>query len=232
MVNAFSFCLYGPRNSRYYLPLLENIRIASQHFPDWKVYIYIAPDVDPEYVKVLESYSNVVLRPTGVRGDANMIRRFTAIDEPDVELMLVRDADSLIHWRDRWAISRFIEQPEYVAHTVRDHVDHTARLMGGLWGLRKSAGIVVADEYVVFKNNPVDFGIAHDQNFLRGIIYPKVSDRLLVHYSNGRIYEGERGEEFPFTWTNDMYCGRIEIPVTSPRRDDRIFKFIPTTRGR
>lgn len=232
MVNVFSFCLYGPRNARYYTPLLENIQIAAQYFPGWKVYIYIAPDVDPEYVRVLNSYTNVVLRPTGVQGEINMIHRFTAIDEPGVDIMMVRDADSLIHWKDRWAIQQFLQKPEYIAHTIRDHVDHTARIMGGLWGLRKSAGIVIADEYVAFKNNPTDFGIAHDQNFLSDRIYPKVLDRLFVHYSNRRLHVNERGEEFPFAWTNDMYCGRIESQVPTSQRSNRVFKFLPTSPGR
>jgi protein O-GlcNAc transferase len=230
MVNVFSFCLYGPNNPRYYIPLLENIQIVAQYFPGWKVYIYTGTDVDPEYIKVLQSYSNVVLRPTGIRGEANMIRRFMAIDEPDVDIMMVRDADSLIHWRDRWAIGRFISQPEYVAHTIRDHVDHTARLMGGLWGLRKSAGLVIADEYAMFKNNPVDFGIAHDQNFLSAQIYPKVLTRLFVHYSNGRTRAGEAGEAFPFAWSSDLFCGRIEYP--QQRDYYRPIKFLPTTHGR
>jgi hypothetical protein len=230
MVNAFSFCLYGGNNPRYYIPLLQNIQIVAQYFPEWKVYIYISPDVDPEYVKVLQSYSNVILRDTGVRGPINMIHRFMAINEPEVELMLVRDADSLIHWRDRWAIHQFLKQPECIAHCIRDHKDHLAFLMGGLWGLRKSAGLVMADEYTTFKNNPKDFGIAHDQSFLSSQIYPKVKDRLLVHYSNGLIFKGERGEEFPFAWTDSMYCGRIEIPP--PPQDKPVFKFLSTTRAR
>jgi hypothetical protein len=213
------------------MPLLENIQIVAQYFPGWKVYIYTGTDVDPEYIKVLQSYSNVVLFPTGVLGEANMIRRFMAIDEPDVDIMLVRDADSLIHWRDRWAIGRFVSQPQYVAHTIRDHEDHNARLMGGLWGVRKSAGLVIADEYTVFKSNPMDFGIAHDQNFLSARIYPKVLDRLLVHSSNRHTRKGEHVEEFPFAWSPDMFCGRIECPPP-PSNHRRVFKFLPTTHGR
>lgn len=230
MVNVFSFCLYGPRNQRYYRPLLQNIQTVAQYFPEWKIYIYIGSDVDPDYLKVLQTYSNVVLRATNVTGPINMIHRFMAIDEPEVELMLVRDADSLIHWRDRWAIYEFLKHPESVAHCIRDHKEHLAFLMGGLWGLRKSAGLVMSHEYTAFKNNPEDFGIAHDQNFLAGQIYPKVKDRLLVHYSNGLLRGGERGEEFPFAWTDEMYCGRIEIPP--PPQDKPVFKFLSTTRAR
>lgn len=234
MVNVFSFCLYGPRNPRYYIPLLENIQIIAQYFLGWKAYIYVAPDVDPEYVRVLETYSNVVLKPTGILGEPNMIRRFCAIDEPEVDLMMVRDADSLIHWRDRWAIYRFLEKTDFAVHTIRDHRCHTSRIMGGLWGMRKTAGLVIANEYAEYTRNPVDLGIAHDQNFLGAQLYPKIKDRLwvhcsegpLVHVSNGietvmssrRIFEGENGELIPFKWTETMYCGRVdrEQPAAKP----------------
>jgi hypothetical protein len=234
MVNVFSFCLYGPRNARYYRPLLENIQIVAQYFPDWKVYIYTGADVDSEYVKVLQSYSNVVLRPTGIVGEPNMIRRFLAIDEPDVDVMMVRDADSLIHWRDRWTIYRFLEQKDYVAHTIRDHRCHASRIMGGLWGIRKSSGIVISNEYVEYQKNPTNLGVAHDQNFLGSQLYPKIKDRLWVHYSEGplvhvsnnietimspqRILNGEHGEVIPFQWTENMYCGKVdqERPAAKP----------------
>ena len=246
MVNVFSFCLYGPRNPRYYSPLLENIQIIAQYFPDWKAYIYVGPDVDAVYLGVLRSYSNVVIRETGIVGSKNMIHRFCAIDEPEVEIMMVRDADSLIHWRDRWTIHRFLEKPEYVAHTIRDHRCHASLLMGGLWGLRKSAGLNVGQEYAEYSKNPLDLGVAHDQNFLGVQIYPKIRDRLWVHYSEGsldyvssggesqmnstRILNGEQGEMFPFKWTEAMYCGRVDGAYTPPPA--KPLGFLATTRVR
>jgi hypothetical protein len=211
MVNVFSFCLYGPTNSRYYVPLLENIQIVGTHFAGWRVRIYVAPDVDSEYKNVLKSYSIVDLRETGVTGPQNMILRFFAIDEPDVDLMIVRDADSLIHWKDRWAIYDFLNKPSFVAHTIRDHKDHTSRLMGGLWAIHKSCGFRVQDEYADFLTHPIDYGIAHDQNFLSAQLYPKVKDKLLVHYSNDRLKDGEIGLEFPFAWTEQLFCGQIAL---------------------
>lgn len=211
MVNVFSFCLYGPKNDRYYLGMQQNVLLALRYFPTWNVYVYIAPDVDPEMVQWLRSYHNVVLRETQMTGAINMIHRFYAIDEPGVDLMMVRDADSRIHWKDRWAIQEFVSDPRYVAHTIRDNVMHTAHMMGGLWGLRKSSGIVIRDVYASYKeDSTLGHRLAHDQNFLTDVIYPKVKDRLLVHYSNGRKMPGESGVEFPFHWTNDIYCGRIE----------------------
>jgi hypothetical protein len=84
--------------------------------------------------------------------------------------------------------------------------------MGGLWGIRKSAGLNIQEQYRAYLLNPKDMGIAHDQNFLSAHLYPLVKDRLLVHYSNEKRYSGEISEPFPFTWSDDVYCGRIEMP--------------------
>lgn len=211
MVNAFSFCLYGPENQKYYRGLLENIFLAGKYFPTWKVYVYYAPDVTEGMVNHLSLCTSVVLRPTGVLGAINMIHRFYAIDEPEVEVMLVRDADSRIHWKDRWAIREFVARTEFTAHTIRDNVEHTADMMGGLWGLRKSAGLTLHTEYAAYTEKPhLGHRVGHDQNFLSDVIYPKVLPTLLVHYSNKRIKKGEHAVEFPFVWSNDVYCGRVE----------------------
>ena len=223
MVNVFSFCLYGPDNPKYYVGLLENIFLAGKYFPDWKVYVYYGPDVTEKMINHLKVCSSVVLRETGEYGAINMIHRFYAIDEPDVQLMMVRDADSRIHWKDRWAIREFANHPEFVAHTIRDNIEHTADMMGGLWGIRKSSGLHLHTEYANYKEDTEKgHRNGHDQNFLSDVIYPKVVSRMLVHYSNNRRKLGEHAVEFPFDWTNDVYCGRVELEyleyMEPPRR--------------
>jgi hypothetical protein len=212
MVNVFSFCLYGPENPKYYRGLLENIFLAGKYFSDWKVYVYYGVDVAPSMIHHLEACTSVVLRPTGVTGPLNMIHRFYAIDEPDVDVMMVRDADSRIHWKDRWAIREFVRQPQFIAHTIRDNIEHTADMMGGLWGIRKTSGLNLHIEYMNYKEDSTKgYRNGHDQNFLSDVIYPKVVSRMLVHYSNNRRKINENAVEFPFEWTNDVYCGRVEL---------------------
>jgi hypothetical protein len=215
--------------------MLENVDLARRYFPDWKVYVYYAPDVTETMVARLSACSNVVLIPTGVAGPINMIRRFYAIDEPGVDLMMVRDADSRIHWKDRWAIGRFVAS-DRGAHIIRDHREHGAPILAGLWGLR--AGVLprpirelVADWTPVAGgsgdvNDPSGFGV--DQNFLKLVVYPLLTDHSLVHFSFNCLYAGEHAEMFPFEWSNDIYCGRVEelepaspssfVPRQSPRR--------------
>lgn len=217
MVNAFSFCLYGPPNPRYYNPLLENLKLIQEHYPDWKVWIYFAPDVDALFVKRLESYPQVVLRHTGKLGSANTIERFFTIDEPGIDLMVVRDADSLVHWRDRWALQQFLDRPQYIAHAIRDHRDHNCRLLAGLWALRKTAGLSMREEYEAFRLNPVDHGFPEDQNFLSARIYPRVCRGLYVTYDRPEnLFLGETGDAFPFQWSESLFCGKIEYPPPPP----------------
>jgi hypothetical protein len=95
-MNVFSFCLYGPYNARYYPGMIENIQLIHKHFPGWFVFVYVGSDVTIEMVAKLQSAPYVVVKQTGKTGIENMIERFYAIDEPDVETMFVRDADSRI----------------------------------------------------------------------------------------------------------------------------------------
>jgi hypothetical protein len=140
-----------------------------------------------------------------------MIDRFFAIDELGVELMMVRDADSRVHWKDRWAIKQFMKTL-FIAHTIRDNPVHNAPLMGGLWGLRKESGIHMTEEYDAFCKERETFGWQHDQGFLLNRIYPKVLPALLVHCNIRLKYSNEHVQDFPFKWTNDVYCGRVEDP--------------------
>lgn len=211
MVNVFSFCLYGPENPKYYQGMLENIALIGMFYPSWKVYVYIAPDVTETMRNQLRACSSVVVRETGVLGEPNMIHRFYAIDEPDVECMMVRDADSRVHWKDRWAINQFLASPEYIAHLIRDNLSHEVEMCGGLWGIRKSANINIHSLYQEFKNLKVESKAAHDQDFLIYMIYPRISTRSLVHYSFDKLLgRGERGVRFPFAWTHEIFCGRPE----------------------
>lgn len=213
MVNAFSFCLYGPPNPRYYNPLIENLKIIQEHYPNWKVWIHFAGDVDAGFLRVLESYPQVVLRHTGKLGAINMVERFCTLDEPGVDLMVVRDADSLIHWRDRWAIQQFLDRPQYTLHVIRDHPAHGIRIPGGLWALRKTDGFTLRAEHDRFTQNPTDYGVAHDQNFLTACVYPRFRDSVYVTYDRpANRFENEAGDPFPFQWSEDLYCGRIEFP--------------------
>lgn len=214
MIKVFSFCLYGPPNPRYYpIPIVQNIHLIATHYPGWKVYLYVSPDVDAGFLERVATYPNVVLRHTGKLGGINRLERLFAIDEPDVETMFVRDADSRVHWKDRWAINDFLSKPQFVGHVIRDHDEHNARILAGLWGMHKSAGLGIKGLFELYLKDPIDLGYGKDgvdQSFLGSYVYHLLKSRLLVHYSNQRALRGEHVVEFPFTFTEGFYCGKVD----------------------
>lgn len=216
MVNVFSFCLYGPPNPRYYpIPMTQNIELVQKHFPDWKVYLYVSPDVDLEFLQQVSRYPNVVLKRTEKMGTINRLERLFAIDEPEVETMFVRDADSRIHWKDRWAINDFLSKPQFIAHYIRDNKDHASKILAGLWGIRKYANIHMRSLYEEFLKNPKDLFFGEDgidQSFLGSYLYPIIKPRSLLHYSHRHIVVGEKGIEFPFVYDDSCHCGKVDGP--------------------
>jgi hypothetical protein len=222
MVKVFSFCLFGLPNPRYYpVPILQNIYLIGTYFPEWKVYLYTAPDVQEEFLSQVAMYSNVIVRPTGKLGPINMMERFFAIDDPDVEVMMVRDADSHVHWKDRWAIRDFMNKHAFLVHTIRDNIEHTANLMGGLWGMRKIPGFSIQRQYELFIQKPFDRGYGLDQSFLTTYVYPYVKKVLLIHVSEGPVFPNENIVKFPFVYSESLYCGRNDgsdfVDIPEPR---------------
>lgn len=211
MVNVFSFCLYNGYTPLYYEGLLQNIELIQTHFPQAYTYVYIGNDVPDDFVIKLRGQRNVILRFTHATGSVNMIHRFFAIDEPEVDVMFVRDADSRIHWKDRWAIKQFLNSSAIV-HIIRDHPHHTTAMMGGLWGMRKIEGFNIQTMYTEHKRtDTVDHGMGLDQNFLIDCVYPKIINVMMIHSSHPwKFRPFETLHMFPFEYNDNIYCGKIE----------------------
>lgn len=207
-MHVFSYCLYNPYNPFYYDRLIENIHIIHEYFPGWGIYVYIGNDVPTEFRERLANLG-CILRDTNVSGALNMVHRFFAIDEPNVECMFVRDADSYVHWKDRWAIQHFLRSP-YSAHTIRDNKEHCAKLMGGLWGMKKIPGISIRGLYSQYENSGHEFnGRNNDQRFLSEYVYPTLRKTLVIYYSHMEVlFPFENAVKFPFQWSKNTFCGQ------------------------
>jgi len=216
MVNAFSFCLYGPTKPIYHDGFLENLALIKTYYPGWVVYVYLGSDTESAFRDSLLADPTVRVRDTGIVGSKNMVHRYFAIDDSDVDVCFFRDADSRIHWKDRWAIDNFMKTG-YICHIIRDNPDHNARIMGGLWGLRKGAVPSIRRLYAGWTpasagyGDPNDLeGYGVDQNFACLEVYPRVAEQALVHLSHNRFPTETTAVRFPFRYTNDVYCGRVQ----------------------
>ena len=208
MVNVFSFCLYGS-DPKYTLGMIENVKIINDKFNGWYIYIYY-DNVPENILEQLQLYNNVVLIKSVYTNHKTMLDRFKAIDNVDVDIMMVRDADSRIHDRDLWAINQFINSNKKL-HIIRDHRYHQRPIMGGIFGMKKGfLNFNIENAIKIFQQQQGNcYGV--DETFLQHCIYPiaiKTNDYLLHGH---KISTNEMVTPFPFPIDNDNFCGQVVI---------------------
>jgi len=209
-MNAFSFCIYG-QNEYYYNGLLENIKLIKEYYPDYLIYIYVGNDSRMDLINdMVNLYHKIVWRYTNETGAINMVYRFFAIDESNVKTVHVRDADSRVHERDRWAIDTFMKS-DVLAYTIRDNVVHDVRMMGGLWGCRKLS-FSIQSLFQMYRfpllESVNQFG--YDQQFLSKFLYPYLIHSFMVFTNYHTLSDLEKIVPFPDTLRKDTFCGAPE----------------------
>lgn len=206
-MRVFSFCIYGS-NPKYCKGMAENLRLISSHFPMWSVWIYVGSDVPTSYTDEYSSFSNVKCIFVNETGGRLMSYRFFPIDDPDVECMLVRDADSRILERDQWCIREFINSNKK-AHIIRDHYHHRMRIMGGMWGVKKGVLPLIQPfykEWIQSRRDKDNYNT--DQLFLQECVYPVIKNEALIHtWIIG--FEGETVSPIDFPNTGTNFVGNV-----------------------
>jgi hypothetical protein len=179
MKKIISFSLYGAQ-PKYLIGMLCNAELAKIIYPGWIVRVYHGESVPIEYIQKLSCYDNVEL----VKMEENskyqyMMWRFLPISEDDVEIMLSRDADSRLSYREKKLVEIF-ESSDYLFHSIRDNVSHFD-IMGGMWGMKKNNRINMRNLVESWDGH---LGYDSDQSFLRQIIKPYFEDSCLTHCSS------------------------------------------------
>lgn len=207
-MKVISFCIYGSKD-KYCKGLDENLKQIQTNLPDYNAFVYLGNDVPEHWVEKYKLYPFVRLIETDIKGMYNRCQRFLAIDDQDVDIMIVRDTDSRLHERDIWCIRSF-ENSNYQFHAIRDHPEHRAYILAGLWGIKKSQGLVIKQllEKYFITNSNIEY-VQYDQYFLRDIVYPAVISNGVFYVFNEwiRLNPNEQIVKIPFDVIDDNFCG-------------------------
>jgi protein O-GlcNAc transferase len=180
MKKVFSFSLFGTKQI-YWRGMIKNIELIHEYFPEWYIYIWIGDGVSEDTILELHQKKNVVLLPTNQSGLINMSYRFFSIDDPDVEVMCVRDADSRVNQRDKACIEDFVNSNK-LFHIIRDHPNHHHPIMGGMWGIKKDLlQIKLQDAFHAWKTKHQATEFWNDMDFLKQFFYPHVLPYAIIH---------------------------------------------------
>lgn len=213
-MNYVSFSLWGNKPI-YNVGTIRNSELMSEFYPDWKMIVYYDNSVPRETIEKLNKNSVITkLVQTKIYG---MFWRFFAVDEPDCQYAIFRDADSRISERERLAVQEWIRSGKAL-HVMRDHPYHAIPagnnqigILGGMWGIKN--GILPLNEMIrkFYKSNDHTYG--NDQAFLK-MIYNALENDKFTHdeffekkpfpipRKNGRFI-GERIDEFENPLTRD-----------------------------
>jgi hypothetical protein len=190
MKKIISFSLWGD-NPVYNVGAIRNAELAKDVYPDWVCRYYYGTSTLESTIEKLKGFDNVELINMGVEGDWNgMFWRFYPSSDDDVDVVIVRDCDSRVNLREKYAVDEWLNSDKGF-HIMRDHPAHGTEILGGMWGSKK--GTIkemkqLIDEYI--KGNFWQV----DQNFLREKIYPIVKLNCVVHdeFFDNRPFPTER----------------------------------------
>ena len=210
MKKIISYSLWGD-NPKYLIGAIENIKGQQKFYPGWICRFYCHAGVDFSWVNELKSYDVELIfkseEPTNTFMDSpGMFWRFEVLKDPTIERFIVRDTDSRLTQRERNCTLDW-ERSGKEFHIIRDHLHHTTRIMGGMWGATKS----FIDRFNYDKSLEA-FNIlsypniyATDQEFLARMIYPLITNNVCIHDDWDRY--GEGALKVPHFRTTEEFIG-------------------------
>ena len=213
--NIISYSLWGEKEM-YWFGALRNIELADKYFPGWICRFYIDKNSKKELIDTIIGDNVEVILVDSVEATDNsyfnhgMFWRFSASEDPEVNIFLSRDCDSRLSEREVSAINEWLESDKDF-HIMRDHPHHSAPILGGMWGCRNGIMIKLGlsnliKDWCSNKRDTYSYGI--DQDFLREVIYPLVKDKSMEHSEFSLRFGGEI-RPFPYIRNNYEFVGDV-----------------------
>ena len=194
---VISYCLFG-KKLKYCHGIIEAVVSSNIIYIGWEVRIYYSTGRQyvPESVLNILKNLNCVLIPFSEQSNGTgediegMFRRFTPLNETDVDYWISRDADSRSSQREKKMIDEWINSGKAI-HSILDHPAHGS-LMGGLFGIcnkiliekypDKMINIIEHIKSVTSMSVRNTLRRGADQNWLRGHFKSIIDKKdILVH---------------------------------------------------
>ena len=199
MVKVISVALWGD-NPTYTIGTIKNAEQSTIFYPDYEYWVYLHKESVPQqiidrlkqipHVKIIFKEGDIIYEKCKPR-----IWRYEAIDEPNVEIMLVRDTDTRFYLREKLAVDEWLKSDK-LFHIMRDHPHHFYEILGGMFGTKKIPEI---NSWTELMEPYIQTDIRmYDQNFLREKIYPIIKNNSMIHASFNRIEPHSKSFPIPF----------------------------------
>ena len=232
MKKIISFSLWG-NSPKYIIGSIQNAELAKKIYPGWICRFYIGQStlaVALHEMNLLRRMQNVEIIEMSEEGDwTGMFWRFLPCSDPDVDIMISRDCDSRLSFREKKAVNDWLASGKSF-HIMRDHPHHDTKILGGMWGtrthiLRDMVGLIA--DYS--KKNYWQI----DQEFLTKIVFPRIENDCIIHdeFFNGKKFPTRRNKlEFvggvydEYNNQNSQHIELLDAYLKSRKKWYQIFK--------
>jgi len=210
MKKVVSFCLWGT-NPHYLDGAIRALATAREFYPDWEYWFYLAEDVPGAVVAELANQGAKVIRMNRADSQGASVSktqylpafwRFLPASDPGVEILIVRDVDSIITAREVAAVQEWLTSG-LDFHIMRDHPKHEYPIMAGMWGGRARCLNDIAA--LISQWGRFDY-YGCDQDFLGKVVYPRLRDSAWIH-SECIEFPKEKPHRFPVDRAKDEFIG-------------------------
>ncbi|QEY25551.1 tetratricopeptide repeat protein [Neisseria zalophi] len=190
-----SFSLFG-NHAGYIEPAVINTELAGTIYPGWVCRFYVDGSVPEQALQRLRQHGAEIVRVSPQQEPwPGTMWRFLAINDPEAERVIFRDADSVISQREAHAVEAWVNSGKRF-HTMRDAGTHTELILAGLWGAIAGSVPDIEAKIIAYLNKPVESRHFADQFFLRENVWPYARQSL---YAHDRIFGFCDAHPFPDT---------------------------------
>lgn len=180
--NVIAFSVWGT-DPRYLNGAVTNAIVARYLYPGWTARFYTDAGTPEGFRGALAQHGAQVVLVDDLPAERfGLFWRFLVEDDESVDLYLVRDADSVINVKERWAVADWLGAGT-AFHVMRDHPQHSELILAGMWGAHRGniGGMRARIEACVAGGAKVANNVTLDQHFLRDAIWPIARGSVTIH---------------------------------------------------
>ncbi len=210
--NIISYSLYGA-NARYLDGAIRNAIVVRHLYPGWTARFYVDETV-PEAAQL----RSVPSLPAGRFG---LCWRFLVEDDPEVDLYLVRDADSVPNIKERIAVLDWLRSGQPF-HVMRDQPAHSELVLAGMWGAHRGNVRGMGQKILVFAESQKKAlnSRVYDQVFLRRVIWPLMRDRVVLQDGSDG-YAATGAYDPTYVLPKRMHIGKDAVSMRAYQKNAR-----------
>ena len=179
MKKVISYSLYE-KKKLYTEGAIQNAKDAHKYYPGWVTRFYCDKIVPQDVLHELRVAGAEIIQKDEIGDNRGMFWRFEALEDLDVERVIIRDVDSRLSYREAQAVEEWVSSG-LPGHIMRDHPYHDMVMLGGMWGCTTACLSDIRNAIKQF--NAIDQK-NQDQLFLAKSVYPiLIKKGCLIHDS-------------------------------------------------